>query len=320
MRRWCWPGIPGLSTASRKMACSSTSSSGRWSTWSPLHMTATSPTRFSPDAQCRGALFRDLDDVPPPVRRGTPPGSSGRAATAPSPRSPRCPAAATRWSSTAAGVRSPTPRSPSCSSTSRRPLRRAPRPGSRPRVPAAWCARAMAVTMTGRRPDPGCCDGTARPARRAVRRRPARRLGSLEGNAVSAAKRAPYKTEMKPVYRSGTLTRRRGHLASAQRREVRSHAAPTLQGSSRNQGLANVAQMCSGQRQNRKTTGPLAAKGVQQLSRVRFEKIDDQGLHISVGSDDSGYQVLQHRNRVRGPEIGPRHRAGSSKSRGFRRT
>jgi hypothetical protein len=49
--------------------------------------------------------------------------------------------------------------------------------------------------------------------------------------------------------------------------------------------------MCSGQRQNSKTTGPLAAKGVQQLSRVRFEKIDDQGLHISVGSDDSGYQV-----------------------------
>jgi 2,4-dienoyl-CoA reductase (NADPH2) len=65
-----------------------------------------------------------------------------------------------------------------------------------------------------------------------------------------------------------------------------------------------------------KTTGPLAAKGVQQLSRVRFEKIDDQGLHISVGSDDSGYQVLQHRGRVRGPEIGPRHRAGSSKAAG----
>ena len=34
------------------------------------------------------------------------------------------------------------------------------------------------------------------------------------------------------------------------------------------------------------------AKGVQQLSGVNYERIDDDGLHISFGSDRSGARVL----------------------------
>jgi 2,4-dienoyl-CoA reductase (NADPH2) len=36
----------------------------------------------------------------------------------------------------------------------------------------------------------------------------------------------------------------------------------------------------------------LKAKGVQQLSGVNYERIDDAGLHISFGSDRSGRRVL----------------------------
>ena len=40
------------------------------------------------------------------------------------------------------------------------------------------------------------------------------------------------------------------------------------------------------------------AKGVQQLSGVNYEKIDDAGLHISFGSDRSGARVLEVDNVV----------------------
>jgi 2,4-dienoyl-CoA reductase (NADPH2) len=36
----------------------------------------------------------------------------------------------------------------------------------------------------------------------------------------------------------------------------------------------------------------LKAKGVQQLSGVNYERIDDDGLHISFGGDRSGGRVL----------------------------
>jgi 2,4-dienoyl-CoA reductase (NADPH2) len=46
-----------------------------------------------------------------------------------------------------------------------------------------------------------------------------------------------------------------------------------------------------------KTTGwvhraSLKAKGVEQLSGVNYERIDDDGLHISFGSDRSNPRVL----------------------------
>jgi 2,4-dienoyl-CoA reductase (NADPH2) len=52
-----------------------------------------------------------------------------------------------------------------------------------------------------------------------------------------------------------------------------------------------------------KTTGwvhraTLKAKGVQQLSGVNYERIDDDGLHISFGSDHSGARVLAVDNVV----------------------
>ncbi len=40
------------------------------------------------------------------------------------------------------------------------------------------------------------------------------------------------------------------------------------------------------------------AKGVQQLSGVNYEKIDDAGLHISFGSDRTGARVLEVDNVV----------------------
>ena len=42
----------------------------------------------------------------------------------------------------------------------------------------------------------------------------------------------------------------------------------------------------------------LKAKGVQQLSGVNYERIDDAGLHISFGSDHSGARVLEVENVV----------------------
>ena len=42
----------------------------------------------------------------------------------------------------------------------------------------------------------------------------------------------------------------------------------------------------------------IKAKGVQQLSGVNYEKIDDAGLHISFGSDRSGARVLKVDNVV----------------------
>jgi 2,4-dienoyl-CoA reductase (NADPH2) len=52
-----------------------------------------------------------------------------------------------------------------------------------------------------------------------------------------------------------------------------------------------------------KTTGwvhraTLKAKGVQQLSGVNYERIDDDGLHISFGSDHSGARILAVDNVV----------------------
>ena len=42
----------------------------------------------------------------------------------------------------------------------------------------------------------------------------------------------------------------------------------------------------------------LKAKGVQQLSGVNYERIDDDGLHISFGSDRSSPRVLEVDNVV----------------------
>jgi 2,4-dienoyl-CoA reductase (NADPH2) len=42
----------------------------------------------------------------------------------------------------------------------------------------------------------------------------------------------------------------------------------------------------------------LKAKGVQQLSGVNYERIDDDGLHISFGSDRSDPRLLEVDNVV----------------------
>ena len=42
----------------------------------------------------------------------------------------------------------------------------------------------------------------------------------------------------------------------------------------------------------------MKAKGVQQLSGVNYERIDDDGLHISFGSDRSSPRVLAVDNVV----------------------
>ena len=42
----------------------------------------------------------------------------------------------------------------------------------------------------------------------------------------------------------------------------------------------------------------LKAKGVQQLSGVNYERIDDDGLHISFGPDRSGRSLLEVDNVV----------------------
>jgi 2,4-dienoyl-CoA reductase (NADPH2) len=42
----------------------------------------------------------------------------------------------------------------------------------------------------------------------------------------------------------------------------------------------------------------LKAKGVQQLSGVNYERIDDDGLHINFGPDHSGRRVLEVDNVV----------------------
>jgi 2,4-dienoyl-CoA reductase (NADPH2) len=42
----------------------------------------------------------------------------------------------------------------------------------------------------------------------------------------------------------------------------------------------------------------LKAKGVQQLSGVNYERIDDAGLHISFGSDRTDRRLLQVDNVV----------------------
>ena len=54
----------------------------------------------------------------------------------------------------------------------------------------------------------------------------------------------------------------------------------------------------------------LKAKGVQQLSGVNYERIDDDGLHISFGPDRERTQAARGRQRgdLRGPGVGARPR------------
>ena len=60
----------------------------------------------------------------------------------------------------------------------------------------------------------------------------------------------------------------------------------------------------------------LKAKGVQQLSGVNYERIDDDGLHISFGSDRVGRARARRRQRRRSAPA--RSRCASSED-GLRR-